>query len=61
MTTKERFLAVKSYEEYVEIRDELDDLDMSDKEIREHIGNVFPKVKLTTEELSKTPGGDIGR
>ena len=55
MTAKEKFLAVGSYEEFDRRRDEFKELKMTDKEVREHVGKIFPKVSNTKEELYKTP------
>lgn len=62
MTAKEKFLQIKSYEEFDRRRDEIGDLKI-DKEVLEHIGRIFPRVSNTKEELYKVPrseGGSIG-
>ncbi len=55
MTAKEKFLTVESYEEFDRRRDEFKELKMTDKEVREHVRKIFPKVSDTKEELYKTP------
>lgn len=55
MTAKEKFLAVGSYEEFDRRRDEFKELKITDKEVREHVRKIFPKVSNTKEELYKTP------
>lgn len=43
MTTKEKFMAIKDYEEYKSKKDEFKGkLDMSDSEIRNHLDEIFP-------------------
>lgn len=55
MTDKEKFLSIQTYEEFDKKRGEFRELSMADKEIREHAGKIFPKLKNhTTEELYKT-------
>lgn len=63
MTKKEELLAIDSYEEYAKRKMEFRELSL-DIEIVEHLRKLFPKMKLTDEELYKTPkskGGTIGR
>lgn len=63
MTKREELLRITSYEEFNKRRAEFKGIKM-DKEIREHVAKLFPKVSSTTEELYKTPpnkGGTIGR
>lgn len=43
MTLKEKFLAVKSYEEFDKKRAEFRGLDASDKDIQKHFLEIFPK------------------
>ena len=45
MSLKDDFLKIKTYEEYDQKREAFKDLDYSDKEIFEHWGNLFPKLK----------------
>lgn len=45
MSLKDDFLKIKTYEEYDQKRELFKDLDYSDKEIFEHWGNLFPKLK----------------
>ena len=52
---KEKFLAIQTYEEFDKRRAEFKELMMSDKEVREHVGKIFPRVSNTREELYKTP------
>lgn len=61
---KEKFLSIKSYDEFNMRRNEFESLSMRDKEVRNHVRKIFPKLKKTDEELFKTPpnqGGTIGR
>lgn len=63
MTEKERFLQLKSYEEFDRRREEFETLKF-DKDIVAHMAKIFPKPSNTKEELYKTPlnkGGTIGR
>ena len=63
MTEKERFLSLKSYEEFDRRRQEFRTLKF-DKEIVDHMSKIFPKPSETTEELYKTSrrqGGSIGK
>ena len=57
MTDKEKFLSIETYEEFNKRRGEFKELSMADKEIREHAGKIFPKLKNHTEELYKNPPG----
>lgn len=41
MTLKEKFLAVKDYAEFDKRREEFRYIDMSDQEIRDHVGTLF--------------------
>lgn len=50
MTDKEKFLAINTYEEFDKRRAEFKELKMSDKEVREHISKIFPKIENYTEE-----------
>lgn len=62
MTEKEKFLNLKSYEEFNEKRNEFQSLKF-DKDIVEHMAKIFPKPSNTKEELFKIPpsqGGTIG-
>ncbi len=62
MTEKEKFLNLKSYEEFDEKRDEFQTLKM-DKDIVAHMAKIFPRPSNTKEELYKIPrdqGGTIG-
>lgn len=45
MTQKEEFLQIKSYKEFDEKRDRFIGLRV-DKEIKDHMKQIFPKVKL---------------
>ncbi len=55
MTDKEKFLSIQTYEEFDRRRGEFRELSMADKEIREHAGTLFPRIKnYTTEELYRT-------
>lgn len=54
MTGKERFLAIKTYEEYLEKRETFGGL-KPDKEILEHAKKIFPKAYSGKEELYKEP------
>ena len=45
MTQKEEFLQIKSYKEFDEKRDRFIGL-IVEKEIKEHMRRIFPKVKL---------------
>lgn len=45
MGLKDDFLKIKTYEEYDQKRELFKDLDYSDKEIFEHWGSLFPKLK----------------
>lgn len=52
MTLKDKFLSIKTYEEYEPIRREFDGLDFSDKEVREHFGELFyipPELRAVDE------------
>lgn len=62
MTEKEKFLSLKSYEEFDRRRREFPTLKF-DKEIVDHMSKIFPKPSGITEELYKIPkseGGSIG-
>lgn len=62
MTEKEKFLKLKSYEEFHEKRDEFQNLKF-DKDIVEHMAKIFPKPSNRKDELSRIPrsqGGIIG-
>lgn len=62
MTEKEKFLSLKSYEEFDRRRQEFPTLKF-DKEIVDHMSKIFPKPSGITEELYKIPrseGGSIG-
>lgn len=62
MTEKEKFLSLKSYEEFDRRRQEFATLKF-DKEIVDHMSKIFPKPSGVTEELYKIPrseGGSIG-
>ncbi len=63
---KEEFLKLKTYEEFLERRKEFKNLKF-DKEIIEHMGKIFPKLKTnginpdgTHEELYPTPPKKTG-
>ncbi len=63
MTEKEKFLNLKSYEEFNKRRNEFNNLKF-DEEIVAHMSKIFPKPSGVTEELYKTPrtkGGSIER
>lgn len=62
MTEKEKFLNLKSYEEFDKKRSEFKNLKF-DKDIVEHMAKIFPKLSGVKEELYKIPrsqGGTIG-
>lgn len=62
MTEKEKFLNLKSYEEFDKRRGEFKTLKF-DKDIVEHMAKIFPKPSGVKEELYKIPrsqGGTIG-
>lgn len=44
MTKKEKFLSIKTYEEYDKRRKEFSGLDLSDDEIRNHFDEIFPTL-----------------
>lgn len=46
MTIKEKFLAMKTWDEYMENREKegLGDLDCSDKEVQKHFREIQPEV-----------------
>lgn len=54
MSKKEKFLSLKSYNEFHERKEEFKELKF-DKEIVEHMGKIFPRVSNTKEELYKEP------
>ena len=54
MTIKEKFLMLKSYEEFDKRREEFKGLKM-DSDVLEHMGKIFPTVSGTKEELFRTP------
>lgn len=54
MTDKEKFLKIDSYEEFDRRRGEFKDLKLSDKEVLEHVAEIFPKPYGGKEELYKT-------
>ena len=57
MTDKEKFLSIKTYEEFDRRREEFRGLPM-DKEILEHTSKLFGKIEnYTEEELYKNPPG----
>lgn len=43
MTLKEEFLKITSYEEYDKIRNHFRNLDIQDKEVIEHLNQLYPK------------------
>ncbi len=47
MNIKEKFLEVKTYEEFDKRREEFRGIDVSDKEILDHLDSLFPKVDNT--------------
>jgi hypothetical protein len=62
VTEKEKFLSLKSYEEFDRRRQEFQTLKF-DKEIVDHMSKIFPKPSGISEELYKTPrsqGRSIG-
>lgn len=64
MTKKEKFLAVKTYEEFDRRRKEFEGLTAKDPDVLRHLSDIFPKLSNTKEELCKNPpgeGGSIGR
>lgn len=54
MTKKEELLAINTYEEYDRRREEFKGV-KPDKEMFEHIANLFPKTTTSKEELYKNP------
>ena len=44
MSSKEDFLKVQSYQEYDQRREEFKNLDIRDKEILQHLNELYPKV-----------------
>lgn len=58
---KSKFLGIKTYEEFCQRRSEFNSLSMKDPEVRAHVKEVFPRLEMVNEELSKMPGGSIGR
>lgn len=54
MTEKEKFLNLKSYEEFDKRRGEFKTLKF-DKDIVEHMAKIFPKPSGVKEELYKIP------
>lgn len=45
MSLKEEFLKIKTYEEYDKRRDEFEDLDIRDKEILNHLDDIYPTLE----------------
>ncbi|MEG0687179.1 MAG: hypothetical protein RR466_00625 [Hungatella sp.] len=54
MTAKEKFLETKSYEEFNQRREEFKGLKF-DKDVLDHMQEIFPKPYGGNEELYKTP------
>ncbi len=52
MTLKEKFLSIKTYEEYERVAGELKGLDFTDKEVLNHFGELLtvPKERLAVDE-----------
>lgn len=44
MTTKEKFLAIQTYDEYDRRRNEFKGLDGADKDILRHLADIAPKT-----------------
>lgn len=44
MTTKEKFLKIKTCDEYDARREEFEDLDVTDKEVLAHFDEIFPTL-----------------
>ena len=44
MTKKEKFLLIKTYEEYDSRHEEFSDLDCTDSEVMKHFDEIFPKL-----------------
>lgn len=46
MTTKEKFLSMKTWEEFLECRkrEGMDDLDLTDKDVQKHIREIQPRI-----------------
>lgn len=62
MTPKEKLLQMETYEEYIQHKNELNEL-KPDKEVIAHLSRLFGKMSNTKEELYKIPpskGGTIG-
>ena len=58
MDKKEKFLAIKTYDEFNRRRDEFKGLSLKDVEVRKHLSDIFPKISDTKEELySYLPDG----
>ncbi len=56
MTAKEKFLAIETYEEFDQNREEFRGLKF-DQEVLDHMAKIFPKPYGGKEELYKTPLG----
>ncbi len=48
--TKDEFMKISTYEEFDKRRAEVNGLDFSDQEIRQHFSSLFPKPKHPIEE-----------
>ncbi|MBQ8982703.1 MAG: hypothetical protein IJ079_03865 [Lachnospiraceae bacterium] len=55
MTLREKFLAIKTREEWESRREEFRQL-RPDKELLRHLDSLYPDYKCSHEELYKTPG-----
>ena len=44
MTVKEKFLAIKTCDEYDARREEFEDLDVTDNEVLKHFDEIFPTL-----------------
>lgn len=61
MTQKEEFLLIRSYEEFDQKRERFKGLRV-DKEIKEHMRKIFPKVDLFKgDAIYRKKSGDEGR
>jgi hypothetical protein len=62
MSVKEEFLKIKTYEEYDKRRDEFRGMDIMDKEIIQHLNDLYPTLDNSDfengiiKEVYKYPG-----
>jgi hypothetical protein len=53
MSLREKFLKIKTYEEYDKRREEFKNLDFRDKEIIKHMSNISPKLHVDVDNFKK--------